>query len=270
MSVSVRLRDRFAALQASGRTGLVPFFTCGDPSPEAAVPVMHALADAGADVIELGVPFSDPQADGPVIQRASERALARRVGLRAVLAVVTEFRSRDQSTPVVLMGYLNPVEIFGSERFAAAAAAAGVDGVLLVDCPPEEADPLRLALAAQGIDLILLASPTTDEERLRMIASRATGYLYYVSFAGVTGAGGLDTASIGARVAAVRALSPVPVAVGFGVKDAASARQVAEQADAVVIGSALVERLAVAEDADAAARIAREFLAPIRAALDGG
>lgn len=261
---------RIAAIFSKSRKALIPFITCGDPALDATVPVMHALVDAGADLIELGIPFSDPQADGPVIQRASERALARKVGLAAVLDCCRRFRERDASTPLVLMGYLNPIEIYGRERFAAAAAQAGVDGLLLVDCPPEEAEPVRQALTAAGVALILLAAPTSDSERLRQIAAQTQGYLYYVSFAGVTGAAKLDPAEVAARVAAIRAVSAVPVAVGFGVKDAESARSIAAFADAVVIGSALVERLADAPDAAAAAQRAREFLVPIRTALDAG
>jgi tryptophan synthase alpha chain len=263
-----RIDRCFAARAAVGRAALVPFITCGDPSLEATVPVMHALVEAGADLIELGIPFSDPQADGPVIQRASERALARKVGLRAVLDCVRRFRISDDTTPVVLMGYLNPVEIYGATRFASDAAAAGVDGVLLVDSPIEESAPLAGALDAAGLRMILLAAPTTDAARLQQIASLSRGYLYYVSFAGVTGAAGLTPTDIGARVAAIRAHTDTPVAVGFGVKDAASAAAIAALADGVVIGSALVEQLAQASDPDDAAARARAFLAPIRAAID--
>lgn len=263
-----RIDQRFAELSAAGRKGLVPFITCGDPSLEATVPVLHALVEAGADVLELGVPFSDPQADGPVIQRSSERALARKVGLRAVLECCRQFRQRDANTPLVLMGYLNPLEIFGLEAFAVAAREAGVDGVLIVDCPPEEAAPLKSALNAAGLQLILLASPTTAGGRLDLVGQMAEGYLYYVSFAGVTGAAGLDVSAVGERVAALRGHAQTPIAVGFGVKDGASARAVAAHAEAVVIGSALVAELAGAASVEAAAERARSFLAPIRAALD--
>jgi len=259
-----RIDARFAALKSGGRTGLIPFVTAGDPSPESVVALMHALVAAGADLIELGVPFSDPMADGPVIQHASERALAKGVGLPQVLAWVGEFRKIDTHTPIVLMGYLNPVEIYGYERFARDAVAAGVDGVLLVDCPIEEAatlDPLRDA----GLRRILLAAPTTTDARLAAACDQAEGFLYYVSFAGITGADRLSMGSVSARVQAIKARTPTPVAVGFGVKDAASAREIAGFADAVVIGSALVERLAGAISVEAAAR---EFLAPIRTALD--
>ncbi|HJW45942.1 MAG TPA: tryptophan synthase subunit alpha, partial [Lysobacter sp.] len=205
-----RIDTRFAALKGANRKALVPFITAGDPTLEATVPVMHALADAGADVIELGVPFSDPMADGPTIQRSSERALARGASLAYVLGCVRRFRESDADTPVVLMGYLNPVEIRGSERFAQEAVAAGVDGVLLVDLPPEEAGEFRAAFAAQGLALIVLAAPTTSDERLALLCDQAAGYLYYVSFAGVTGADRLDTVAATGRLQAIRARSRVP------------------------------------------------------------
>jgi tryptophan synthase alpha chain len=264
-----RIDRRFTALKAAGRTGLIPFVTAGDPSPDHAVALMHALVDAGADVIELGVPFSDPMADGPVIQHASERAIAKGVGLADVLKWVGTFRERDQDTPVVLMGYLNPVEIHGYQRFASEAVAAGVDGVLLVDCPLEEAEvlaPLRNA----GLQQILLAAPTTAPARMAQLCEAAEGFLYYVSFAGITGAGRLSTQDIAARVADIRQRAKAPVAVGFGVKDAQSAKAISGFADAVVIGSALVECLDGASTAqDIAARVGN-FLRPIRVALDAG
>lgn len=262
-----RIDRRFAALKAAGRTGLIPFVTAGDPAPEHSVALMHALVDAGADIIELGVPFSDPMADGPVIQHASERAIAKGVGLTDVLAWVATFRQRDQETPVVLMGYLNPIEIHGYQRFADEAVAAGVDGVLVVDCPLEEAAvlaPLRTA----GLQQILLAAPTTAPVRMAQLCEAAAGFLYYVSFAGITGAGRLSTQDIAARVADIRAHAKSPVAVGFGVKDAQSAKAIAGFADAVVIGSALVERLDGATTAQHIAVRVGEFLGPIRAALD--
>ena len=264
-----RLDAAFARLQASGRKALVPFVTAGDPALDATVPVMHALVEAGADVIELGVPFSDPMADGPVIQKASERAIARGAGLTHALESTREFRRSDIDTPVVLMGYLNPVEIRGAEAFAAEAAACGVDGMLLVDLPPEEAGPFRDAFQRHGVALIWLASPTTDAARLAMLNQLAEGYLYYVSYAGVTGADHLSTGEAGARLASIRAGCPVPVLAGFGIKDAASAAAMAEAADGVVVGSALVAALAGAVDAPEAASRARAFLAPLRAALDG-
>ncbi len=264
-----RLQTRLDALRSAGRKALVPFVTAGDPALAATVPVMHALVDAGADVIELGVPFSDPMADGPVIQRSSERALARGAGIRYVLECVRLFRERDASTPVVLMGYLNPVEIRGSASFAAAAAEAGVDGVLLVDLPPEEADEYRAAFASQQLALISLASPTTPEARLQRLAAQADGYLYYVSFAGVTGADRLDIGDAGQRLQHLRAMASIPVYAGFGIRDAQSAAAMAGNADGVVVGSALVSALeGSASEAEAAAR-AGAFLRPLRLALDG-
>jgi tryptophan synthase alpha chain len=264
-----RIDQRFNDLRAAGRAGLIPFITAGDPGVDATVPVMHALVAAGADLIELGVPFSDPMADGPTIQRSSERALARGVGLRKVLAMVAEFRQRDASTPVVLMGYLNPLEIFGYESFAAQAQAAGVDGVLMVDSPVEEAGELTPLLARHGIEQIFLAAPTTADERLRQVIERARGFLYYVSFAGITGADRLGTSDVAGRVAAIRAATRTPVAVGFGVKEPRQAAEIAGFADAVVVGSALVEHLAAHGDPLQAAAAAGAFLAPLRAALDG-
>jgi tryptophan synthase alpha chain len=264
---SSRIDRRFARLAAQGRTGLIPFVTAGDPLPEATVVLMHALVEAGADLIELGVPFSDPMADGPVIQHASERALAKGVGLRGILEWVREFRTRDADTPVVLMGYINPVEIHGAARFGREAVDAGVDGVLLVDCPIEEwqaAAPLREA----GLDQILLAAPTTAGDRLAAICAAARGFLYYVSFAGITGADRLSMDTVRERVALLRESITTPVAVGFGIRDAASAAAVGEFADAVVIGSALVERLAGAATEAELRNRAHVFLAPIRAALD--
>lgn len=261
-----RIDTRLSELRASRRKALIPFITAGDPALEATVPVMQALAEAGADIIELGVPFSDPMADGPTIQRSSERALARGAGLAYVFDCVRSFRERDPATPVVLMGYLNPVEIRGPARFAAEAVAAGVDGVLLVDLPPEEAAGFREAFAAHGLALVLLASPTTSDERLGLLCGQAAGYLYYVSFAGVTGADRLDTAAATERLRAIRASSPVPVVAGFGIKDAASAVAMAREADGVVVGSALVSVLEGAADP---ARQAHAFLAALREALDG-
>lgn len=267
MTVS-RIDARFAQLRAQGRKALIPFITAGDPSLEATVPVMHALAAAGADVIELGVPFSDPMADGPTIQRASERALARGAGMRFVLEAVADFRRTDATTPVVLMGYLNPVEIRGATAFADAALAAGVDGVLLVDLPPEEAGELHAAFARTGLSLVLLASPTTPEQRVARLCSEASGYLYYVSFNGVTGASErLDAQAAGQRLRQLRHASAVPVVAGFGIHDAASAVAMAADADGVVVGSALVAAMAQAADPAAAAAA---FLLPLRQALDAG
>lgn len=260
-----RIDVRFTLLAATARKALVPFITTGDPSRSATVPVMHALVAAGADVIELGVPFSDPMADGPTIQRSSERALARGVNTSFVFDCVRTFRSSDNETPVVLMGYLNPVEIRGIERYAIDAAAAGVDGVLLVDLPPEEAGPIRAMFNAHGVQLISLAAPTTTPERMARLANDAQGYLYYVSFAGVTGAGKFDADEVAAKAGALRAQSRVPVLVGFGIRDAESAAALAPCADGVVVGSALVEAMAQSMDP---ALAAGDFLRPLRAALD--
>lgn len=268
MAVS-RIDECFARLRASARKALIPFITAGDPALEATVPVMHALVEAGADVLELGVPFSDPMADGPTIQRSSERALARGAGLRYVLETVARFRERDVQTPVVLMGYLNPVEIRGADRFAREAVAAGVDGVLLVDLPPEEADETRHAFAEAGLGLILLAAPTTTDARIGKLCAIAQGYLYYVSFAGVTGASErLDSHTAGERLRAVRQQTQVPVVAGFGIRDAASAAAMAVDADGVVVGSALVSAMADAASPGEAATLAAEFLRPLRQALD--
>ena len=263
-----RIASKFRQLAEARRKALVPFITAGDPSLEDTVPVMHALVGAGADVIELGVPFSDPMADGPSIQRSSERAIGRGAGLRYVLRCVAEFRQSDATTPVVLMGYLNPIEILGAQAFARDAAAAGVDGVLLVDLPPEEAGPTREAFNAAGIELISLAAPTTAPARLQRLARESQGYLYYVSFAGVTGGSQLDVQDVLHRAGELRAMATVPVLVGFGIRDAASAGALAPAADGVVVGSALVDALAAGEAPGQAAARAAAFLAPLRAALD--
>lgn len=261
-----RLQPVFDRLRQQGRKALIPFVTAGDPSLEATVPLLEVLAAAGADVIELGVPFSDPMADGPVIQRSSERAIARGAGLTFALDCMRRFRSGNPHTPVVLMGYLNPVDIRGAGAFVQQAADAGVDGVLLVDLPPEESGELREALQARAIDLILLASPTTDAQRVQRLCADAAGYLYYVAFAGVTGADRLDADAARAPLQALRDAASVPVVAGFGIKDAASAVAMAREADGVVVGSALVDALAAADDPLAEAR---RFIASLRKALDG-
>ena len=260
------------SLKEAGRKALVPYLVCGDPHPEATVPAMHALVDAGADVIELGVPFSDPMAEGPVIQRAHERALAHKVTLRSTLEAVRVFRETDTKTPVVLMGYANPVEVMGYPVFAKAAAAAGVDGLLTVDMPLEEGEALNAALTAEGIAPIFLIAPTTSPERLAHICEAAQGYLYYVSLKGVTGAGHLQVDSVAEYLSRIRTLTNKSVCVGFGIKDAASASAIGALADGVVVGSALVDRLgAIDTQGDiekAAASISCEVVTPIRAALD--
>ncbi len=262
-----RINTAFAALKANKKTALIPFITAGDPSIESTLPTMHALAAAGADVIELGVPFSDPMADGPVIQRSSERALAKGMSMRKVLAIVAEFRKTNATTPVVLMGYANPVEAMGQQAFVHAAADAGVDGVLVVDYPPEEADDFAAMLSVRDLSPIFLLAPTSTPERIAHVARLARGYVYYVSLRGVTGAGHLDVAEVANNVAAIKAVVPVPVGVGFGIRDGATARKVAQHADAVVIGSALVQTMLDAPAADVATR-AGAWLAEVRKALD--
>lgn len=238
-----RIKECFEILQGNGRKALIPFVTAGDPHPDVTVGLMHKLVASGADILELGVPFSDPMADGPVIQRASERALEHHVSLNDVLEMVRSFRVDDDSTPVILMGYLNPIEVMGYPQFAKAAAEAGVDGALTVDMPPEEADEFTAALTGEGLDPIFLLAPTTEDERIERICSVASGFVYYVSVKGITGAGHLDTESVAEKVAAIRAHTQLPVGVGFGIKDGKSAAAVASIADAVVVGSALVRRI---------------------------
>jgi len=261
-----RIGATFEKLGKARRAALIPFVTAGDPSPRQTVPVMHALVRGGADVIELGMPFSDPMADGPVIQRSSERALKHGVGLRDVLAAVAEFRRDDARTPVVLMGYANPIERMGLVDFVAAARAAGVDGVLIVDYPPEESAEWLAALEGSGIDPIFLISPTSSDARIELVARVARGYIYYVSLKGVTGAANIDTREVEAMIARIRARTAIPVGVGFGIRDGATARRVARVADAVVIGSRIVQEMTDAPD-NAAARaeaVTREF----RTAMD--
>ncbi|MGC4077260.1 MAG: tryptophan synthase subunit alpha [Rubrivivax sp.] len=266
-----RIAATFAALARDGRQALIPYITTGDPYADATPEIMAALAEGGADVIELGVPFSDPMADGPVIQQAGERALARGIGLAQVFAAVRAFREHNQHTPVVLMGYANPVERYdgrhGDGAFIRDAAAAGVDGVLIVDYPPEECEDFAARLKAAGLDLIFLLAPTSTDARMRLVGRLASGYVYYVSLKGVTGAGHLDTAAVAAMLPRIRAHVQTPVGVGFGIRDAATARAVAEVADAVVIGSRLVQLLAE-QPREAVADAARDFIAGIRAALD--
>ena len=264
-----RIDERFRSCRAAGRKALITFVTAGDPEPGATVPLLHALVEGGADVLELGVPFSDPMADGPIIQRASERALRHHVNLKAVLRMVAGFRTRDQVTPVVLMGYLNPIERMGYEAFATAAAAAGVDGVLTVDLPPDEGVEFVAALRARGLQAIFLFAPTTSAVRARQICDLAGGFVYYVSLKGVTGAATLDVTDVGARVAAIRDLTDLPIGVGFGIRDPETAARVAQVADAVVVGSALVE--AVERLQQDAARIPdelRRYTGELRTAMD--
>jgi tryptophan synthase alpha chain len=266
-----RIAHTFAALKADGRKALIPYVCAGDPYADATVDIMLALADGGADVIELGVPFSDPMADGPVIQKAAERALARGIGMAQVLEMVRGFRARNSATPVVLMGYANPVERYdqkhGAGAFVKDAAAAGVDGVLIVDYPPEECGAFAQALQAHGLDLIFLLAPTSTEQRMRQVGEIATGYVYYVSLKGVTGAGHLDTDAVAAAVPRIRQHVKVPVGVGFGIRDAATAQAVGRVSDGVVIGSRLIQILE-SQTRDNAGPAARAFMAEIRTALD--
>jgi tryptophan synthase alpha chain len=264
-----RLQQTFDQLKAQGRKALVPYFTAGDPSPELTVELMQAMVTAGVDVIELGVPFSDPMADGPVIQRASERALALGVSLNDCLEWVSQFRQTNQTTPVVLMGYANPIERFGQQAFAEAAAEAGVDGVLVVDYPPEESEDFAQTLKAKGLAPIFLLAPTSTETRMDQVGRLGAGYLYYVSLKGVTGAGHLDTEDVARKVAVVRQHTSLPIGVGFGISDAASAKAVAVHADAVVIGSAIIKLMEqqVAEQKPVVPAVSH-FLAGIRTAID--
>ncbi len=259
-----RIAGCFAAL--AGKKALIPFITAGDPDPGLTVPLMHGLVEGGADIIELGVPFSDPMADGPVIQRASERALAHGVGLKDVLAMVKAFRADNARTPVVLMGYLNPVARMGYEAFATAAAEAGVDGVLTVDCPPEESGPLSEALIARGIDPVYLLAPTTPAARIAKIAEFARGYVYYVSLKGVTGAGNLDIDDVKRKIAALREHISLPIGVGFGIRDAETARALSVAADAIVVGSRLVQEIEAATHETAKERLTR-LVAELKAAI---
>lgn len=262
-----RLADRLAALKAQQRVALIPYIAAGHPHPRDTVGLLHALARAGADVIELGVPFSDPMADGPVIQRASEAALAHGVGLPQVLEMVREFRREDDTTPIVLMGYANPIERFGALRLADAAQEVGVDGILVVDYPPEESLAFARALRERGIDPIFLIAPTTTPERIGLIATHAAGYVYYVSLKGTTGAGHLDIAEVARRLPEIRRQIRLPIGVGFGIRDAASARAVAGVADAVVIGSRIIEALEAAPAGGAALAI-ETLVRGFREALD--
>ena len=262
-----RIAATFAALQASGRKALIPYITSGDPFADATVDIMLAMAHAGADVIELGVPFSDPMADGPVIQKAGERALARGIGMPQVLAFVRGFRLKNEHTPVVLMGYANPIERYGIERFVVDAKAAGVDGVLVVDYPPEECEAFAATLKSHDIDPIFLLAPTSTEARMQHVGRIASGYVYYVSLKGVTGAGHLDTAAVAAMIPRIKRFVKLPVGVGFGIRDAKTAQAVAAVSDAVVIGTALVQLLETCTR-DNVAAAAGGFIAEIRKALD--
>lgn len=264
-----RIAERFSELKQQQRKALVPYVTAGDPEPGVTVPLLHAMVAAGADLLEIGVPFSDPMADGPVIQAAHERALQHHITLHQVLDMVRDFRQQDAATPVILMGYLNPIEVWGYEDFASAAADAGVDGVLTVDMPPEEATDLAGTLQAHGIDAIFLLAPTSDEARMRRVSDMASGFLYYVSFKGVTGANRLDVAAVASKLDEVRQYTDLPVGVGFGISDGESAAQVAGVADAVVVGSVLVGQMAERSEQPASIPAAlAATVAELRTAID--
>jgi tryptophan synthase alpha chain len=263
-----RIQTTFEQLKQQGRKALIPFITAGDPAPAKTVPLMHKLVEAGADIIELGVPFSDPMADGPTIQRASERALRHGVGLKDVLGMVAEFRQQDQRTPVVLMGYLNPVEAMGYEAFARLAQQAGVDGALTVDCPPEESAALAEALGRHGIDPIFLLSPTTPQPRIEQVARLARGFIYYVSLKGVTGAAHLDLSEVARKIPTIRSTANLPVGVGFGIRDGETAKAVGKFADAVVVGSRIVQEIEDSPGDTALDRVYR-LVRELRDAIDG-
>ena len=261
-----RIEQTFARLAGTGRKALVPYITSGHPQLALTVPIMHALVANGADIIELGVPFSDPMADGPTVQRANEHALALGVGLKDVLAYVREFRLQDGATPIVLMGYANPIERMGARKFLDAAKSAGVDGVIVVDYPPEESAQFAQMAQATGIDTIFLLAPTSTDERIDYVLAQSSGYVYYVSLKGITG-GVLDRDDVARRVAHIRRKTRLPIGVGFGIRDGATARAVADSADAVIIGTRMIQVLEDGEPSGAVQRGGR-FIADIRSALD--
>ncbi|TCS39616.1 tryptophan synthase alpha chain [Paucimonas lemoignei] len=262
-----RISSTFAQLAAQGKKGLIPFITAGDPAPELTVPLMHALVAGGANILELGVPFSDPMAEGPVIQRACERALKFKVGMKDVLGFVREFRKTNATTPVVLMGYANPIERMGMDAFIDAAAEAGVDGSIVVDYPPEECEEFADKMRAKGMDPIFLLAPTSTEERMAQVGRYGSGFSYYVSLKGVTGAGHIDTREVAEKIAAVRRHVKLPIGVGFGIRDAATAKAVASVADAVVIGSRIIQELENTPRENAVKAV-QDFISGIRRALD--
>jgi tryptophan synthase alpha chain len=262
-----RIQGRFEALAKAKRKALIPYITAGDPHPSLTVPLMRGMVEAGADIIELGVPFSDPMADGPVIQRAGERALKHGVGLADVLKLVAEFRKSDSNTPIVLMGYANPIEAMGVDKFVAAAKAAAVDGVIVVDYPPEECEQFAAQAKKAGIDPIFLLAPTSTDKRIEQVGRVGSGYLYYVSLRGITGASNIDLGDVAAKIPKIRAATRLPIGVGFGIRDAESAKRVAQSADAVVIGSRIIQEIE-AGSADGAVSRVKAFLKPIRQALD--
>ena len=262
-----RIQGRFEALAKAKRKALIPYIMAGDPHPSLTVPLMHGLVEAGADIIEFGVPFSDPMADGPVVQRSGERALKHGVGLKDVLSLVRKFREKDKATPVVLMGYANPIEAMGLEKFAAAAKSAGIDGVIVVDYPPEECLEFSALMKKNDIDPIFLLAPTSTKKRIDQVARSDSGYLYYVSLRGVTGAANIDLSDVASHIPAIRKATKLPIGVGFGIRDAESAKRVAQTADAVVIGSRIIQEIEAGSADSAVARV-KAFLQPIRKALD--
>ncbi|CAN1521423.1 MAG: tryptophan synthase subunit alpha [Sulfuritalea sp.] len=262
-----RIQSVFSTLKQQGKTALIPYITAGDPHPKFTVSLMHTLVEHGADMIELGVPFSDPMADGPVIQRASERALMHKVGLTAVLEMVKTFRETDQATPIILMGYANPIEAIGAVAFADRAKAADVDGVITVDYPPEECGGFVKELRAHDIDPVFLLSPTTEPKRVELIVNQASGFVYYVSLKGVTGAANLDIVEVASRVASIRQQTSLPVGVGFGIRDAATAKATAAIADAVVVGSRMVLAIEASNETNLLSNVAT-LMAELKAAVD--
>ncbi|MBC7405755.1 MAG: tryptophan synthase subunit alpha [Cytophaga sp.] len=262
-----RIQACLAALAANNKKGLIPFITAGDPSPELTVPLMHAMVEGGADILELGVPFSDPMADGPVIQRASERALLKGVSLRNVLQFVQEFRVTNQITPVVLMGYANPIERMGQDVFIELAAEAGVDGVLVVDYPPEECEDFVSKMQHRGMDTIFLLAPTSTDDRIAQVGKIASGYVYYVSLKGVTGSGSLDLAAVAEMMPRIKNHVKVPVGVGFGIRDGATAKAISAFSDAVVIGSRIIQELENTPQENAVS-VVKLFISGVRQALD--
>jgi len=262
-----RIQATFQRLGKNGKKALIPYVTAGDPDPSATVPIMHAMVEAGADVVELGVPFSDPMADGPVIQRSGERALKHGVGLPQVLRMVIEFRRNDAQTPVVLMGYANPIEAMGVKSFVEAARKAGVDGVIVVDYPPEESGELAKLARAAEMDLIFLLAPTSTGDRVASVARLASGYIYYVSLKGITGAGHLDLADVADNILRIRRETKLPVGVGFGIRDGATARAICGFADAAIIGTRLIQEIEDAAPGEAPKKVG-DFLRGVRRAMD--
>ena len=264
-----RISSSFTKLKTEGRKALIPYVTAGDPAPGVTVGLLHAMVEAGADVIELGVPFSDPMADGPVIQLACERALMHNTRLTDVLEMVAEFRQKDDVTPIVLMGYLNPIEILGYERFAQEAQKAGVDGVLTVDLPPEESQEFNQIMREHDIDTIYLLAPTTEESRVKYVCENGSGYLYYVSVKGVTGSASLDVQSVADKLEVVRKYTDLPLGVGFGIKDVESATAVSKVAEGVIVGSVLVNKIAeLVKDQDNIAPEVAAIINDMRTAMD--